>query len=362
MIVFCHLLNDFSGSPAVLRSSIAALKRGSATDVLYVGDSGTGALSGLDMKTIGYRYRRCSNRVLTLLSYVKSQLDLFRTLTKASDIPSNAIVFVNTLLPFGAAIWGRRTGRTVVIHIHEVSISPPLLRWFLKVCAGYCADTLIYVSADQLRRLPIRGPQARVVPNCIDPALAKRATEYSVRRTGKFVVLMLASLKRYKGVQEFIELASGFSDREDIEFRLVLNAAGSSWVEFARSHSSVANLSVFSGTDNPGTHYEVADLVVNLSRVDQWIETFGLTLLEAMTYGIPVIGPPVGGPTELITHGREGYCIDSRDAAALREAVSALADDAELALAMSRAGRSRSSDFTFDVFSTRLRAEIFPFM
>ena len=52
-------------------------------------------------------------------------------------------------------------------------------------------------------------------------------------------------------------------------------------------------------------------MVLNLSKVDECVETFGLTILEAMAFGIPVIVPPIGGPAEIVTDGVEGYVISS---------------------------------------------------
>jgi len=52
---------------------------------------------------------------------------------------------------------------------------------------------------------------------------------------------------------------------------------------------------------------------MNLSRPDEWKETFGLTALEAMMYGLPVIVPPVGGIAEIVQDGITGYHIDGKD-------------------------------------------------
>lgn len=54
-----------------------------------------------------------------------------------------------------------------------------------------------------------------------------------------------------------------------------------------------------------------ADLIVNLSDPSGWIETFGMTILEAIAYQIPALVPNVGGPTELVENGVNGYCIDT---------------------------------------------------
>jgi len=357
VIVFCHLLNDRSGSPAVLRSTLDAL--GAQEDgVLYVGSQGRGVLEGCGVATRRYWYRRSRYRIVTLFTYLLSQIALYRALSRARDIPADAVVFVNTLLPFGAMLWGRRTGRKVIVHVHEVSITPGLLRRFLTGCAGRCADQLLYVSQDHRARLPIDGPPARILPNPVSPALAARAAEHVRHRDGPFNVLMLASLRGYKGIEEFMALAKALSTRRDIAFTLVLNAENAEVKAFAARHADATNVTIHPRTDDPASFYERADLVVNLARVDQWIETFGLTLAEAMTFGLPVIAPPVGGPAEVVTHGQEGYCIDSRDCPALQVAVTGLADSPDTYAALSRAARLRARDFTFETFAGALRTAL----
>ncbi len=152
-----------------------------------------------------------------------------------------------------------------------------------------------------------------------------------------------------------MSLALSLRDRADIAFDLVLNAEPSEFRTFCSRNAVAENVTVHPRTSDPTIYYACSDLVLNLSRVDQWIETFGLTLAEAMSFGIPVIAPSVGGPTELISHGVEGYCIDSRDGAALRDAVLALADDPENYAAKSRAALARARDFSFDAYVVALR-------
>lgn len=74
-----------------------------------------------------------------------------------------------------------------------------------------------------------------------------------------------------------------------------------------------------------------------------------------MTFGVPVIAPSIGGHAEIVTHGQEGYCIDSRDGAALQAAVLELADNPDRAMAMSQASRARAREFSFDAYGEQLR-------
>lgn len=354
MIVFCHLLNDRSGSPTVLRATLDALNA-REDGLLFVGSQGRGVLEEAEVPTRRYWYHRSRHRIVTLFTYFASQVALYRALSRARDIPADATVFVNTLLPFGAMLWGKRTGRRVVVHVHEVSITPGVLRRFLTRCAARSADLLLYVSNDHRARLPIDGPPARIVPNPVSPALAARASEHAPRQDGVFRVLMLASLRGYKGVEEFMALAEALRNRADIAFDLVLNAEPDEVATFAARHTGAENVTIHPRTNDPARFYARADLVLNLARVDQWIETFGLTLVEAMSFGIPVIAPPVGGPAEVVTHGIEGYCIDSRDGAARRAAVLTLVDEPETYDAMAQAARARAQDFTFDAYAAALR-------
>ncbi|PKQ04785.1 MAG: hypothetical protein CVT72_11475 [Alphaproteobacteria bacterium HGW-Alphaproteobacteria-11] len=355
MIVFCHLLNDNSGSPRVLRSVIAALAGGRGENLLMVGSQGRGVLEDSEIEVRRYWYRRSRFRLVTLFTYFSSQVALYRALARARDIPRGAVIYVNTLLPFGAALWGKATGRRVIYHLHEVSVTPPLLRRFLTWIAARTAKRLIYVSEDHRARLPIAGVPAAVVPNPIDPAISARAASSAhERKEGFFHVLMLASPRDFKGVPEYLELARDFAARPGFAFTLVLNGTPEE-VGAYLGEDLPDNLDVHARTDHPADFIVRADLLVNLSRVDQWIETFGLTLIEAMAFGLPVIAPPVGGPTEIVRHGREGWLIDSRDRAALAEVVLRTADDRALYEEMSRAARVRAADFGFDRFAKALR-------
>ena len=358
MIIFCHLLNDRSGSPTVLRSTLDALEA-REQGLLFVGSQGRGVLEEAGVPARRYWYRRSRYRLITLFTFFASQVALYRTLARATEIPGDAVVFVNTLLPFAAMLWGRRTGRRVIVHVHEVSITPGPLRRLLTSCARRSADLLLYVSNDHRARLPIEGPPALILPNPVGAALVARAEAHApCQDRQQFRVLMLASLRGYKGIGEFMTLAEGLRKRTDISFDLVLNAEADDVAAFARRHSDAANVTIHPRTNDPAQFYSNADLVLNLSRVDEWIETFGLTLIEAMTFGLPVIAPPVGGPVEIVTHGTDGYCIDSRDSEALCEAVLKLADDPETYEAMARAARKRAQDFSFEAYAAALRAAL----
>ena len=83
--------------------------------------------------------------------------------------------------------------------------------------------------------------------------------------------------------------------------------------------------------------YAAADVAVTTP----WYEPFGLTPLEAMACGTPVIGSRVGGIAFTIADGETGYLVPPRDPETLRFRLEDVLRDPERRLRMSEAGRAR---------------------
>lgn len=67
-------------------------------------------------------------------------------------------------------------------------------------------------------------------------------------------------------------------------------------------------------------------------------EALGLSLIEAMTLGRPVIATRVGGIVDLVEDGRTGLLVETNDAGALAAGIERLLDDRELAARLAEAG------------------------
>jgi len=87
--------------------------------------------------------------------------------------------------------------------------------------------------------------------------------------------------------------------------------------------------------------YRASDLYLHPARA----ETFGLTPLEAMACGTPVIATDVGGIPEVVTHGETGLLVPVDDSIALADAAVALATDDPRRSEFSAAGVRRASGF-----------------
>jgi glycosyltransferase involved in cell wall biosynthesis len=99
----------------------------------------------------------------------------------------------------------------------------------------------------------------------------------------------------------------------------------------------------FEGTvknDELVQRYHDLDILVNPSLS----ESFGMTVVEAMACGKPVIVAAVGGMKETVQPGRTGLIVPPADPSALAEAILYLLDRDDLRRSMGIEGRSRSID------------------
>jgi glycosyltransferase involved in cell wall biosynthesis len=100
-----------------------------------------------------------------------------------------------------------------------------------------------------------------------------------------------------------------------------------------------------------GQREDVADITraLDIAVVNSRAEPFGLTVVEAMAAGTPVLATAVDGIREIIEHGKTGWLVISGDRYALAEGLRILANDSERRAELSsRALSSVQSRFALD--------------
>lgn len=327
-LICFHLFNDFSGSPKVLWMVLGGLLESGQWSMEIVTSKGEGALSDLDgrkgVRMHRYAYRFSGNGVVTMLRYSWVQLYVF-LLSFRYLLSRNMVFYINTILPVGAALAGRLMGKRVVYHYHEnASVKGSFYR-MLAWCMQKLASEIICVSEYQ-RSFLKREMGVTVVPNAVPEAFVKQLKPNPEEAFDRKRVLMLGSLKRYKGTQEFVELAARM---KNYAFELVLNETPENIAAFWKDSGMTQpeNLSVYPRQNNVALFYNRASVVLNLTNKEMAIETFGLTALEAMSAGLPVIVPTVGGIAEMVEDGVNGYRIDVRDLDRIEAQIEALFSD-----------------------------------
>jgi len=346
-ITFIHLLNDYSGSPLVLSNVVRGVQQYGYDCKIITSGNSEGFLSNIEEASYDFfNYRFHSNKFIRLILFFYTQVIMFfKILSFRKD---KSIIYINTLLPFGAALAGWMTGQKVIYHIHETSLRPLILKQFLKWMARMTSSYSIYVS-DHLRSTEaLKDIKGMTIHNALSDLFKETAKPYKTDTSAKnqnFTVLMLCSLKAYKGVNEFVELSSMLPR---IQFNMVINSDQNSIDEYFKNKKLPENLKLFSSQKNVHPFYQKSHLVLNLSHPEQWVETFGMTILEGMHYGLPCIAPPVGGPTEIIENAVNGYLIDQRQLGDIAQTIMDLSNNPTLYSTFSQNATKRSLEFNFD--------------
>lgn len=355
-IVCFHLFNDYSGSPKVLKMVLEGLlEQGVEIDLV---SSKGGVLDELltysNLHKHSYPYRFSNNPVITMLRYTAIQLYTF-LLAFRWLFCKDTVFYINTLLPAGPALAGRLMGKRVVYHYHENAF---VKGGFYKLLAGIMqklAHEIICVSAYQASFLK-RKKDITVVPNALPQQFTDRLVYNPNAAFERKRVLMLGSLKLYKSPLKFIELAQRLPQ---FSFELVVNDTQENINNFITNHSITvpSNLVIYSRQNDVVPFYNRASVVLNLSDRRVFIETFGLTALEAMSAGLPVIVPTEGGIAEMVEDGVNGYKIDVQDLEKIEAHINLLLPDRNRYQQMAANAQKYSQSFSEKSMISRI-AEI----
>lgn len=337
-IVAVHLLNDYSGSPKVLGQVLRGFIGNGWEVHLFLGSGRAGFLTDLEkVKLHPYWYRFAENRAVRLLFYFTAQFIL--TLKLLSFLKRNDVVYVNTVMPFAAGIAGKIKGCRVVYHLHETSVKPAVLKKLLFGTVRLTAVHTIFVSRYLAQRENC-GLASSVAYNVLEEDFLE--LPLNPKSEAEKTILMVCSLKSYKGVEEFVRLSELLPQ---YRFQLVFNASETEISKYFGGRTLPQNLSIEGTQKNLHPFYQKAHLLLNLSHAEVWVETFGLTVLEAMAYGIPTIVPQVGGITELVDDGETGFCIDRKNIGLIAEKIVELLSHDEKYRKFSRAAQQKSRFF-----------------
>ena len=110
------------------------------------------------------------------------------------------------------------------------------------------------------------------------------------------------------------------------------------------------------GSDLREDLYAASDIFLSLA--DHVQETFGLTILEAMAHGRPVVATACAGTRNLLADGANGLIVPADDAGALAAVLTRLAHEPAIAERLAIAARSTAERFEWRRVQPRLEAAI----
>ena len=274
-----------------------------------------------------YNYKFAGSGAVTALRYAWVQIYTFFVALRYL-FERDVVFYINTILPVGPAVAGWLMRKRVIYHYHENAMVKGRMYRLLAWVMQRVATEIICVSKYQ-RSFLKRQEGVRVVPNALDEEFLARAVVDVEGAFERKTVLMLGSLKGYKGTKEFVELARRLGQ---YRFVLVLNDAQENIDRYFEENGLVGteNLKVYARQEDVVPFYREASVVLNLTDKTQAIETFGLTALEARAFGLPVIVPTVGGIAEMVEDGVNGWKIDVQELDVIAMRIEEMLSDREV--------------------------------
>lgn len=157
-------------------------------------------------------------------------------------------------------------------------------------------------------------------PERLDPCqIEKLKSEFGLH--GKFVVTSIGRITELKDYETFIRaIALAREIMPDICGLIVGNVRMDKQGYYDRLQQLVAELRIqdhihfAAHCASMPELYALSDVVVSCSKKP---ESFGLTLIEALSMNTPVIATRHGGPLDIIDEGRNGWFFEPQDAAEL---------------------------------------------
>lgn len=352
-ILFVQYRDNVSGAPRVLADAVRwALDAGIQAEILTSPTEGfLHEVQGAALRHLRSRFGQPGARP-GWLQFAWMQIEASIEVLKARWRGCDGVWF-NTLyqpLPLLVALL---VFPLRVVHLHEV----PRPRWIgtvLGLPVRLAATHALFVSRFAMREGSFAGgAKAHLVPNGVPslPDPAGIADRFRHRR-----VVLAASLAPFKGAAAFVALARRCPD---IAFRLALDGTEAQARELLGPQAPPANLELLCGHHDRAGLFGDASVVVNATLPRLRAETFGLTVAEAMGWGIPAIVPPAGGIVELVDDGATGFLRDPEDLEAMESALRDLLSEETRYTAFAEAARRRSQGYGLDRFRSRLD-ELFP--
>lgn len=349
-IVFIHLFNNFSGSPLVLSQVIdIALKKFDHVELIT--NQSSGFLDKLTCKKIIIPYKRYNSKIFTLMSFLNYQVRLFIKILSYRN--SNYKIYINTTMPLAAAVAGKIIGKQIIFHWHETSMSD-LQNMIIRFIVKHTSSLNIYVSEYLKNSKEIESIQSIVIYNSLSRKFVQKAIEEPYKLNKKINVLMVSSLRKFKGIDKLIDIANKCLLNDNIVFELVVDSTKREIKNYFNNTTIPSNLKIHESTSDIHQFYRNANILLNLTNRKMRVETFGMTVLEAMAYSIPSIVPTVGGPTELIKNEVNGYQIDSNDTDEVARVILNLESNRFKLQNMSRSSKNMLNKFDFKYFEEKI--------
>ena len=206
-----------------------------------------------------------------------------------------------------------------------------------------------YLRAETQSAFGCAGCRIEVIPNFMDPGVYDRsryAPQFAEIAHGRKVLMHISNFRPVKRVKDVVQIYARIA--REIPSILVMVGDGPDRVmaeQEARDLGVTENVFFLGKLDSVAPLLSSADLFLLPTRS----ESFGLSALEALACGVPVIGARAGGLPEVVRHGETGFLCEPGDVGGMaRAGIAVLGDESAWAAMSARAASDARERFGLD--------------
>ncbi len=198
-----------------------------------------------------------------------------------------------------------------------------------------------YLRRETMQAFGCTGCAVDVIPNFINPAVYDRARYASTLRerigTDRKILMHVSNFRPVKRVGDVVKIFAEV--RREVPCALVMVGDGP---ERVNAEMEARRLGVHEDAHFLGKIEAVAPLLssADLFLLPSQSESFGLSALEALACGVPVVASRAGGIPEVVNHGVTGMLCEIGDVQAMSAASLKILQDGDFGSEMSRAAAS----------------------
>ncbi|MFA6830842.1 MAG: glycosyltransferase family 4 protein [Bacteroidaceae bacterium] len=315
-ILFVHNQNDFTGSTKVL-SDVLKYQYNDAEKYVLTMNASEGFLSYIsDIHIVKIAFPKLFGKTIPMLSSAISLVSRIVFIIKL--IPTVDFIYINTISPYYAAITARFFNKELFWHIHEKAVVKTKLNTFKEFVQKHTDAHFIFVSQYVRDKYVLsKKSTCEIQYNMLYPEFTDRVIIRPIQERKPKNIIMVCSYARMKGIYTFVDIARKLSQ---YNFNLVLSVSEEDVNDFIKEVNPPLNCKVYPKQSRIWEMYALNDLILNLSNPFFGVETFGMTIIEGMAYGLPAVVPNVGGPLEIVD-GRNGLAVDTTSCESISSAI-----------------------------------------
>lgn len=192
-----------------------------------------------------------------------------------------------------------------------------------------------------------------VIPNGVDIERFSGCI-HKIALDGDPSILFLGYLSKIKGLDILIRaIAKLRFELPYLKLHVVGHGdAGGEWASLLVKQQGVEKYVIFHGAADPSlvpAYYKSANIFVSPSRY----EGFGITILEAMASGIPIIASNIESFNEILTDGENAIFFKSEDVDALSKAILTLYQDPNLRKQISQSALKEVTKYSWSIIAQK---------